>query len=193
MLDGDNHSTPMERNDAPDNELIEFKDKMKACYDRAFQATPGNLPEPTKNDGPMELTRYRSALDILGEDFLADAMKAQMIAQIEKADANSLSAAYKSGTKCCLAVMPQVNAESITGKLYRLEVDAKGLTYRYTSDPAYYFLNLPKEVQEQCSFKVPAYKSSLGPDDDERKELKRLFEQAWDNLKALLKQEKKAA
>lgn len=193
MLDGDNHSTPMERNDTPNNELIEFKDAMKACYDRAFQPVTGAYPEPAPEDRPMDLAKYRTALDILGADFMPDTVKNQFLEQIEKAEPGKLAEMYTSGTKYCLAVMPLVSAAEISGKFYRLEVDAKGLTYKYTSDPAYYFLNLPKEVQEQCSFKAPVYKNSFGPDDDERKELKRSFAEAWDKLKALLKQQKKAA
>lgn len=190
------HDLPgMEDDEKNPTELTQIIKIFKGCSDRAFQPVAGGYPEPDKeNDKPMDLDKYRIACQTADKDeLLPDSLKEVFLKKIEKSALTTLAKKYPGGAKICLAFVPVQSHGVPDVEVKMLEVDARGLTYGYTMDPGYYFLVLPSEIQKECTFRVPQYENFNYPTEKERDELKKRFEQAWDNLKHLVDKKKKAA
>lgn len=178
--------------DRPDEKpaLTVVLDLFKECYDRAFRqvaSDPLPQPDPVK-DKPIDLTVYQNAIATLDLDFpTLQKQYDQLYNFVSKADAKSFMSKFPSGQKFCLNLIPQYSGGIPTADLSLSQVSAKGLTYGPSSDPAYYFLNFPEEIQKKCTFYVSTYQNPHVLFTEEREEIKRALETAWNSLIELLK------
>ncbi|MCC7432284.1 hypothetical protein IT412_02040 [Candidatus Peregrinibacteria bacterium] len=164
-------------------------DLFKECYDRAFnQDAAAPLPKPDlEKDQPIGLETYQKAIATLDFDPIDLQKRFEVILQFAKtAKPKDLQNYFKPGQKFCYNLVPLYDGGTPSAYLRLCRVTAKGLTLDITSDPAYYFLNFPLEIQQKCTFNSPYYESELFVKDEEREYLVTKLELVWSNLCKLL-------
>ena len=181
--------------------LMEMADVFIGERNRAVEiANGGGKMTPPGQIKPMSVTGCRDAcreLDL--QEILPSKLCSDEELFMETGDPKALVNKYTSGKKICLAVIGFNKAGLPLGKkdldkkahFKRLEVRADGFTYNAGLEPGYYFLLLPEIIQKDvseggCSFMVPYFENIYLPSPVERAELKKLFRQAFVNLKALI-------
>lgn len=148
----------------------------------------------------MPLDYFQEAFEEYGEDFLSDELLEDVFFKLEsRFFDHNFKLAYPEGTKILVAALPC----NINGTLYEEEDiqdgeylndfvvnESTGLSLGFGAiAPTTHAKMLPKEIQEQCAFKIH-YGSELPfADENDFENFKKQYTEAYQKLRKLLKGE----
>lgn len=106
-----------------------------------------------------------------------------------KLDPRRIANIFPSSETICLIASPFDHAglpsDDVLESFKLARVWPNGFTLDFMGDPGYYFLFLPREIQQQCLIEIPDYQNPQMPSLEEIKQLRKTFFAALDRQATL--------